>query len=133
MAYDKFGNWTAAAASYNCGMGGYNSRAMEQGSFYFYDLYLPEETMRYIFRIMALKYIIESPEESGFKVTEQHAYLPYQVKDSLVDYAIPSLVKFAKNNGTNYKTLRLLNPWLRGSMLPNRSRKTYKISLPAKN
>ncbi len=133
IAYEKFGNWTAAAASYNCGMGGYNSRAMEQGTFYFYDLYLPEETMRYIFRIMALKYILESPEESGFKVAEQQAYLPYVVKDSLVNYSIPSLVKFAKDNGTNYKTLRLLNPWLRGTMLPNRGRKAYLISLPVKN
>lgn len=131
MAYDKFGNWTAAAASYNCGMGGYNSRAMEQGTFIYYDLFLPEETMRYIFRIMALKYILENPEASGFKLDDQYAYLPYAVKDSLVNYSIPSLMKFAKDNGTNYKTLKLLNPWLRGNMLPNKKAKLYKIALPS--
>jgi len=29
-AYAKFGNWTAAAASYNCGVGGYNAQAIFQ-------------------------------------------------------------------------------------------------------
>src|ERR1043165_1645269 len=46
-AYERFGSWTAAAASYNCGMGGYSSQAAFQGSSNYYDLIFPEETNRY--------------------------------------------------------------------------------------
>jgi membrane-bound lytic murein transglycosylase D len=130
QAYKKFGNWTAAAASYNCGMGGYNSRAVQQGTVNYYDLVLPNETMKYIFRIMALKYIIENPEETGFILPVAHQYRPLQTRDTLINYAIPNLVSFAKANNTNYKTLLWLNPWLRSTRLPNSSRKKYTIYLP---
>ena len=130
-AYNRFGNWTAAAASYNCGMGGYNQRATQQGSKNFYDLYLPEETMRYIFRIAALKYIVENPSAANFYVPDASAYQPYNTRKVNVNYSISSLVNFAKEQGTNYKTLRVYNPWLRGMQLPNRSGKTYIIELPA--
>ena len=130
QAYAKFGNWTAAAASYNCGMGGYNSRATQQGTYNYYDLFLPDETMKYIFRIMALKYILENPSETGFVVDGEHAYEPIEAKDTVVNKPIPNLVSFAKANGTNYKMLRWLNPWIRSSSLPNRSGKAYTILLP---
>jgi membrane-bound lytic murein transglycosylase D len=130
QAYAKFGNWTAAAASYNCGMGGYNSRAMQQGTFNYYDLFLPDETMKYIFRIMALKYILENPTETGFVIGDDHKYDPIQTRDTVVTYPIPSLISFAKSNGTNYKMLRWLNPWIRSTSLPNRSGKAYTILLP---
>ena len=65
-AYNKFGNWTAAAASYNCGMGGFNGAMTKQGESSFYKLLLPEETMRYIFRIAALKQILSNPKAAGF-------------------------------------------------------------------
>lgn len=63
-AYNKFGNWTAAAASYNCGMGGMSGALNTQGENSFYNVLLPEETMRYIFRIAALKYILSNQKRS---------------------------------------------------------------------
>ncbi len=129
-AYAKFNNWTAAAASYNCGMGGYNGAATNQGTYSFYNLYLPEETMRYIFRIMALKYILENPTRSGYNITADQTYKPYKVKVVPVTNSINSLVQFALENGTTYKMVKLLNPWLRDKTLKNTSGKLYEILLP---
>jgi membrane-bound lytic murein transglycosylase D len=128
-AYDKFGNWTAAAASYNCGMGGYSNAASTQGTNEYYKLLLPEETMRYIFRIMALKHILEHPEQNGYDITAEQRYSPLNTKRIVINYPIANLVTFARANGTDYKTLKLLNPWLRSNKLTNRFRKSYTILL----
>jgi membrane-bound lytic murein transglycosylase D len=130
-AYQKFGSWTAAAASYNCGMGNYNSAITTQQTENYYQLLLPEETMRYMFRIMALKHILQNPEQSGFIIQPNEQYSPLNVKRIEVNYSISSLVQFAKSNNTDYKTIKLLNPWLRSRSLSNRSRKSYNILLPA--
>jgi membrane-bound lytic murein transglycosylase D len=130
QAYQKLGSWTAAAASYNCGVGGFNGNATAQGSYNFYDLLLPEETMRYIFRIAALKYILENPSRSGYIIEPNQMYKPYNAKAVSVNYTIGSLIDFAKSQGTNYKTIKLLNPWLRDRSLRNTSGKTYEILVP---
>ncbi len=127
-AKQRLGSWTAAAASYNCGVGGYNGNATKQGSYNFYDLQLPEETMRYIFRIAALKYILENPERSGYMLSKEDLYEPLDVRTMSVT-GISSLIDFAKQNGSDYKTIKYLNPWLRGKSLPAKG-KTYQILLP---
>ena len=132
-AYDKFGNWTAAAASYNCGMGGYSNAAGAQGTNDYYKLLLPEETMRYIFRIMALKQILAHPEQSGYDISIDEQYSPLDTRRVVINNAIPDLVKFANENGTDYKTLKLLNPWLRSDKLTNRYKKSYTLLLPNEN
>lgn len=130
-AYRKFGSWTAAAASYNCGIGGYSNAAAAQGTSDYYRLLLPEETMRYLFRIMALKHILEDPQRSGFMISQAEQYSPLRIREVQVREAIPSLIRFAADNGTDYKTLKLLNPWLRSNRLTNRYKKTYTLLLPA--
>ncbi len=107
QAYNKFGNWTAAAASYNCGMGGYNSAMTNQQENSFYKLLLPEETMRYIFRIAALKYILENQDKLGFKLTDDVVYHPLKLRKETISSSIGSLVSYAKSKGTDYKTLKL--------------------------
>lgn len=131
IAYDKFGSWTAAAASYNCGMGGYANAVSLQETADYYKLLLPEETMRYIFRIMALKYIFENPERSGFIILKEQQYSPLNLKKVEITSPVSDLVKFAADNNTDYKTLKILNPWLRSSKLSNKYRKTYTLLLPA--
>lgn len=132
QAYAKFGNWTAAAASYNCGQGGYNGQASFQRTMNYYDLYLPEETNRYIFRILAFKHILENADDLGFNVTEEEKYTEIPYRTVTVTSPIANLADFAIQNGTSYKILRLLNPWLRGRSLAVRSGKSYVIKLPAK-
>jgi hypothetical protein len=131
QAYAKFGTWTAAAASYNCGQGGYNGQATFQRSTNYYDLQLPEETNRYIFRIMAFKHILENADALGFKLGEEERYSEVPYRTVTVTSSIVNLADFAIQYGTSYKILRLMNPWLRGRSLTVTGGKRYVIKLPA--
>ena len=129
-AYNKFGSWTAAAASYNCGMAGYERRASEQYQRDYYDVMLPEETMRYVFRILAFKHIMTNPEDLGFHVLDHEQYQPVPTRQLTVTQSIPDLAVFANANGTNYRMLKILNPWLRDKSLTISSGNSYVIDLP---
>ena len=131
QAYEKFGNSTAAAASYNCGQGGYNAQAAFQRTTNYYDLQLPEETNKYIFRILTFKYLLENADDVGFALTDQEKYQPVSTRTVSVTQSIPDLAQFAINNGTTYKMIRVLNPWLKGRSLNVSKGKTYRIQLPA--
>lgn len=131
-SYQKFGSWTAAAASYNCGQGGYNSRVTAQKTKYYYDLMLPEETNRYLFRIVAFKYLMENSARFGFTLKNDEAYAPLKTRSITIENSITDLAQFAIDQGTDYKTLRLLNPWLRAKTLTVKPGKIYVILLPAK-
>jgi membrane-bound lytic murein transglycosylase D len=130
QAYDKLGSWTAAAASYNCGQGGYNVQAIFQRSANYYDLMLPEETNRYIFRILTFKYLLEDAGKMGFVVNNNERYAPLKLRGVPVTKSIPNLVSFAQEQGVNYKVLKICNPWLRGRSLTARAGKQYVIMLP---
>lgn len=130
-AKEKFGTWTAAAASYNCGMGGYNSAATFQGSSNYYDLFLPEETNRYVFRILALKYLISGAKQMGYILEKGDGYQPFKTRVLSVESSIPNLATYAQENGSSYKMLKILNPWLRGKSLTLSGKKAYEIKLPA--
>jgi hypothetical protein len=131
QAYNKFGTWTAAAASYNCGMGGFSNQSTFQQSDDYYDLLLPEETNRYVFRILALKAIIDDPEKYGYYIPQSDAYSPVRTRDILATSNIPNLAEFALHHGTTYKILKILNPWLRDRSLTINSKKSYILKLPA--
>lgn len=129
-AYAKFGNWTVVAASYNRGMGGIERALENQKVKSYYDLFLNDETSRYVFRILACKEIIEHPSTYGFKVNPRHLYEPEPLKYVEVRETVKDLIAFAKQNGTNYKLLKRHNPWLRDESLSVRKGKVYRIALP---
>jgi hypothetical protein len=129
--FAKFGNWTAAAASYNCGMGRYNDLATFQQTKYYYDLQLPDETNKYIFRIITFKHLMGNAKEMGFMIDDENGYKPYNTRSVSVSSSIPNLAVWAINNGTTYKILKILNPWLRERSLNAKPGKTYIIKLPA--
>lgn len=129
-AYDKFGSWTAAAASYNCGVAGYNKFSSQQQRSNYYDLLLPEETMRYVFRILAFKHILSQANSIGFIMPAVDAYKPLNTRDITIDSSIKDLAQFSLNNGTTYRMLKILNPWLRDKSLTVKPGKTYTIQLP---
>jgi membrane-bound lytic murein transglycosylase D len=132
-AYQQFGSWTAAAASYNCGMGAYRDHSRFQRSDNYYDLMLPEETNRYLFRILTFKYFITRAPQLGFMVSPEETYPVLKVKRVPVADHISSLADFAIKQGISYKTLKQYNPWLRGRSLPVKKNKTYIVYLPAGN
>lgn len=129
-AKEQLGSWTLAAAAYNAGNAGISRRLEEQGVSNYYDLLLGEETGRYVFRIVALKEILNNPSKYGFNFNKSdlYKYIPtYKVE---VDTAVTDFSKFAKRFGINYKILKIHNPWLREGHLNNKSRKLYTIEIP---
>lgn len=131
QAYARFGTWTAAAAAYNCGQGGYSAQATYQQTKNYYDLQLPEETNRYIYRILTYKHLMSNAEQLGFALTEDEKYPIVPTRNITVSSSIPNLAQFAIDNGTTYKMVKLLNPWLRSKALTVSGGKTYNIKVPA--
>ena len=132
-AYNKFGNWTLAAASYNMGKTGLQNKLDDQKATSYYDLLLNIETGRYVYRIVAAKYILSNSEDYGFNIRQEDLYKSYETENINIDSSISSLSDFAIQNNSNYKTIKLLNPWLRGKKLPNLNKGTYILKLPKEN
>jgi len=129
-AKEKYGSWTTAAASFNRGMDGMDAAVEHQKTSNYYDLYLNNETARYVYRILALKQVLQNPQQYGFFLDSEDLYPEYKYKTITVDSSIIDLPAFAKANGTNYKTLRVLNPWIINYSLTNKDRKEYEFKLP---
>jgi hypothetical protein len=132
-AYERYGSWTMAAASYNNGFSGLSEQVGIQKETNYYDLLLNEETARYIFRIVALKLVMSDPSGYGFNVTDLDLYPPVAYRDVTVDSAVTSFEQFARHFATNYKILKFLNPWLRKPYLTNSSGREYIIRVPEKD
>lgn len=131
QAYAKFGTWTGAAASYNCGQGGYNQQVTFQQTKNYYDLQLPEETNKYVFRILTFKYLMTNAKEIGYMVNDENGYAPLSTKTIIVTTSIPNLANWALEHKTTYKMLKLLNPWMRGRSLTVKPGKSYEVKFLA--
>ena len=129
-AKEKLGTWTLAAAAYNRGPSGIAKALKDQQVKDYYDLLLNEETSRYVFRILALKEIMEKPDQYSFELSTQQLYTQESLKKIKVKSSISNLASFAKEQGINYKTLKRYNPWLRANKLTVKKGKTYTITLP---
>jgi len=129
-SYEKYGNWTLAAASYNMGKNGVSNQLERQKATNYYNLVLNEETTRYIPRAIALKQVLLNPNLYGFAIDEEQLYKPFETYTVDVDSSVAHWADFASQNGINYKTLKLYNPWLRDNSLTNKSGKLYSIKLP---
>lgn len=127
---ERFGSWTLAAAAYNAGNARISRRLKTQQVDDYYDVLLNSETSRYVFRIVALKEIMSNPKKYGFEFDKEDLYTLPKTRTVKVDTAIANIASFAKGFGTNYKELKLHNPWLRENKLNNKSRKLYHIKIP---
>ena len=131
-AKSKLGLWTLAAASYNRGMSGIQRILNTQLADNYFDLLLGTETSRYVFRILAVKLIMENPTKFGYIYEDQDLYQAIPVRKYGFDTAINNLAEFSKEIDINYKILKIHNPWLLENHLNNKSRKHYEISIPEK-
>ena len=129
-AHQKFGDWTAVAASYNMGQSGFSKRQEEQFHRNYYDLYLNEETSRYLFRILAFKLLFENPAAFGYHLQAKDYYSLPEFREIEVSTDLPDLAKWAKEQGSSYKHLKRYNPWLRAQELEVKKGKRYAIRLP---
>jgi membrane-bound lytic murein transglycosylase D len=130
-AYSKFGDWTLVAASYNRGMGGMARALADQRVDSYYDLYLNDETSRYVFRIMAIKEIVSNPAKYGFRINPKHLYDEEPLRYVDVNETIKDLVDFSRSQGINYKLLKRHNPWLRQEKLTVKRGEHYRIAIPS--
>lgn len=130
-AYARFGSWTAAAASYNCGMGGLSGRLTKQDVNSYYDVHINSETARYVYRILAAKLIMQHLQDYGYCVRQRDLYPVIPTKTVELSGQNIDLYDFAKKNGVSYKVLRDLNPWITTDKLTNKANRTYTVNLPS--
>ena len=131
-AYARYKDWLTAAASYNAGMGAISGKLETQGEKSAMELWLVDETSRYMFRILAAKMLLENPAAFGYDVPADQTYPPLVVKNILtINYPVADLAALAKSNGVSYLQLHNANPWIRGLKLPNQNHKTYRIIIPS--
>ena len=128
----RFGTWTLAAAAYNAGNARIARNLKKQQVTDYYDLLLNNETSRYVLRIVALKEVLSYPKKYGFEFDKEDLYTYPETRTVKVDTVITNIASFAKGFNINYKELKLHNAWLRENKLNNKSRKSYKITIPVK-
>ena len=128
---ERFGSWLLAAAAYNMGGTRLSKEIkLQRGNSYF-DLNLNQETSRYVFRLVAIKEILTNPRDFGFYIEPNQMYAPVtdfyevEVKEGVINWGT-----FAEKYGTNYRMIKVLNPWLVSSKLTNKSKKKYIVRIP---
>lgn len=131
-AYNKYGNWSSVALSYNGGMGRISGELDKQQASEGLDLWLVDETTRYYYRMLAVKQIFENPYKYGFVIKEDQLYKPIDFTSVTVSESIPDLASFAIDNGVTYAQLKEFNPWLRDRKLTISAKnpKTYTLLIP---
>ncbi len=129
-AYAKYGNWESVAAAYNGGQARISRELAAQNARSAYDLYLTDETARYMFRLLAMKMVMDNPAEYGFRLSAKQLYQPYEYEVVEVKGPVDDWATWATAKGINYRMLREYNPWIRAKSLPNKSGKTYRVYVP---
>lgn len=117
-AYKRYGDWGSAAASYNGGMGRISRELAAQQAETAYDLYLTEETSRYMFRLLAMKAVMDNPSAYGYHLRPDQFYYPIEYDVVEVKAPVTDWGAWARDHGTTYMQLREHNPWIRGKSLP---------------
>ena len=127
--HEQFSSWTLAAAAYNMGEEGLAAEMLEQNTRDYYNLYLPLETQRFVFRILAVKMILSDPKRYGFDVKPEDLYQPLNFDTVDVDCFQETPIRVvAQAAGTFFKTIKDLNPQVRGHYLQPGH---HQINLPA--
>lgn len=126
--YKKYKSWTMVAASYNTGRRNVDRQVKRQKTDKYFDLLFNEETGRYVYRILALKTILNNPESYGFYV--KNTYPIIKTKKIKIKGRVKDFADFAHKHKISYKTLKNFNPWLREAYLKNKRKKIYYITIP---
>lgn len=130
QAYAKYGSWLCVAASYNAGQARISSQLTKQGVDRAVDLWLVEETHRYMFRLLAAKAVLSHPQQYGFLLKRRDLYPPIPYTTDTVTTGITNLASYARGKGITYAQLKDANPWLRDNFLQNKSGRTYVLKIP---
>lgn len=129
FANDTLKDWILAAAAYNRGIGGVRSDMRWQQTKNYFDTHMNSETSRYVFRILAMKLILENPEKYAYNLKEIEVYKPFRTFSVPIKESISNLAEWAIEKGINYKILIKLNPWILTNKLTVKDQAFY-IQLP---
>jgi hypothetical protein len=111
-------------------MGAISQALRRQNQESYYDLRLNKQTSDYVFRIVALKQLLEHPKEYGYKLTASNPY-KIALKKVQVKESIPDLEAFAASHGITIETLRKHNAWLLKNTLTIKSpEQSYVLLIP---
>jgi membrane-bound lytic murein transglycosylase D len=114
----RFSSWTLAAAAYNMGEEGLTAEILEQNTRNYYNLYLPLETQMFVFRVLAVKLILNEPQRYGFHPRTQDLYQPLMFDTVEVDCFQDTPIRIvAQAAGAFFKDIKDLNPHIRGYYL----------------
>ncbi|GAK48809.1 lytic transglycosylase catalytic [Candidatus Moduliflexus flocculans] len=117
--YKMFNDWPLALAAYNCGEGRVMNAMKSQGVNNYYQLELPRETERYVFRVIAAKIILSDPKRYGFYIDKENLFPPYQFETVTVTLKQETNLRdIARKYGSYFREIRLLNPEIQGETLP---------------
>lgn len=131
-SYAKYGDWLTVAASYNGGQNRISGELERQHRKKATELWIANETSRYMFRLLVAKMLFTDPAQFGFYLDKEDLYQPMEIRDTVtVHSSIPDLVRYAESFGISYRELKSANLWLRESKLKNNSHRIYRIAIPA--
>jgi hypothetical protein len=118
--YTLFGDWPLALAGYNAGEQRVLDELQEQRVSSYYDLALPAETERFVYKIVAVKIILSNPERYGIYIDAQEYYRPPEVDIVTVRVSDSRLHlrNVAEAAGTHFAMIKQLNPQFRQRYLP---------------
>ena len=98
----------------------------------YFDLWLSEETSRYIFRLITMKMVLERPQSYGFRLKSADLYQPVAYMETSVEGSVPDWAAFAREHGISYLQLKEANLWLRDGQLDNKQHLIYHVRIPVK-
>lgn len=128
-AYNIFGDWNLAIASYNCGAGNVRKAINRaDGSRNFWDIwpYLPKETRSYVPAFVGALYTLEYHKEHGLK--PESVGMPVMT-DTLLINKLLHLKQVSEMTGAPLEELKNLNPQYRHEIIPGHERE-YVLRIP---
>jgi hypothetical protein len=126
--YRKYRSWSLAIAAYNCGDKRILDESRIQGVHSYYDMRLPQETERYVFRILAVKAVLSNPGQYGYYLPKGLGYQELRSDRVSVSLSKPVPIQtIACAAGTTYREIKRLNPIYRSDDIPAG---THEIKLP---
>ncbi len=127
LLYKKFWNRTLVASAYNRWENGIARALKNQKVDNYYDLELNDETSRYVFRIISIKYLLKNYFNNSEKITWWNFVEPETKTIKIKE--IKDLVEFAKKHNTTYKIIKKLNPWIMWKKLSKIKWNTWEIKI----
>ncbi|MCE5244639.1 MAG: transglycosylase SLT domain-containing protein [Syntrophobacteraceae bacterium] len=125
----RYKNWALAIAAYNCGDKRIMDEMRSQRVTDYYFLKLPQETERYVFRILAIKAVLGNAAQYGYVLPRGMGYQELKLDKVHVTLSSPVPIRtVAEAGGITFREFKTLNPVFRADDIPSG---TQELKFPA--